>query len=144
MPKNLHWRLAAIGLILAVGIYWFVFPEERGKPWFSRLNLGLDLKGGVHLILQVVTDDALNQEVNQVAERITAELRTRGIAFAASKKAAGFSVEVTGVDLAKDKDARQFLESSGAPFLTKPFDLSEVRNVVRRRLMDTATAHVAR
>ena len=43
-----------------------------------------------------------------------------------------------------DAEKRQFLESSGAPFLTKPFDLSEVRNVVRRRLMDTATAHVAR
>jgi len=43
-----------------------------------------------------------------------------------------------------DAEKRQFLESSGAPFLTKPFDLSEVRNVVRRRLVDTATARVAR
>src|SRR5439155_24766220 len=34
-----------------------------------------------------------------------------------------------------DAEKRQFLESSGAPFLMKPFDLSEVRNVVRRRLM---------
>ena len=37
-----------------------------------------------------------------------------------------------------DAEKRQFLESSGAPFLTKPFDLSEVRRVVRRRLVDTA------
>jgi preprotein translocase subunit SecD len=112
MPKNLGWRLAVIGLILIVGLYWFVFPEERGRGWFSRLNLGLDLKGGVHLILQVVTDDALNQEVNQVADRIASELRTKGITFAASKKGAGISVEVTGVDVSKDKDVRQFLDSS--------------------------------
>jgi preprotein translocase subunit SecD len=112
MPKNLKWRLAVIGLIMVVGIYWFVFPEERGKPWFSRLNLGLDLKGGVHLVLQVVTDDALNQELNQVAERVTQELRTKNIPFAASKKGSGYSVELTGVDLDKDRDVRQFLESS--------------------------------
>ena len=31
-----------------------------------------------------------------------------------------------------------FLESAGVPVLTKPFDLSEVRRVVRRRLVDTA------
>ena len=37
-----------------------------------------------------------------------------------------------------DAEKRQFLESSGAPFLTKPFDLTEVRNVVRRRLVDAA------
>src|SRR5262245_32903501 len=112
MPKNLGWRLGVIGLILVVGIYWFVFPEDRGRGWFSRLNLGLDLKGGVHLILQVVTDDALNQEVTQVAERIAQELRTKGTSFASSKKGAGFSVEVAGVEVAKDREVRQFLESS--------------------------------
>ena len=38
-----------------------------------------------------------------------------------------------------DAEKRQFLESSGAPFLTKPFDLGDVRKVVRRRLLDTAS-----
>ena len=33
-----------------------------------------------------------------------------------------------------DAEKRRFLESTGAPFLTKPFDLSDVRNVVRRQL----------
>jgi len=37
-----------------------------------------------------------------------------------------------------DTEKRQFLESTGAPFLTKPFDLTEIRNVVRRRLVDAA------
>jgi signal transduction histidine kinase len=34
-----------------------------------------------------------------------------------------------------DAEKHQFLESSGAPFLTKPFDLGEVRRVVRRVLV---------
>ena len=34
-----------------------------------------------------------------------------------------------------DADKRQFLESTGVPFLTKPFDLGEVRRLVRRVLV---------
>ena len=37
-----------------------------------------------------------------------------------------------------DAEKQRFLESTGVPVLTKPFDLSEVRRVVRRRLVDTA------
>ncbi|HEU4371331.1 MAG TPA: MASE4 domain-containing protein [Methylomirabilota bacterium] len=42
-------------------------------------------------------------------------------------------VFVTGDVL--DAEKRRFLESTGAPFLTKPFDLRDVRNVVRRQLV---------
>jgi signal transduction histidine kinase len=34
-----------------------------------------------------------------------------------------------------DAEKRRFLEASGAPFLTKPFDLGEIRRVVRRALV---------
>jgi DNA-binding response OmpR family regulator len=34
-----------------------------------------------------------------------------------------------------DAEKRRFLESSGAPVLTKPFDLGEVRSLVRRTLV---------
>jgi two-component system NtrC family sensor kinase len=37
-----------------------------------------------------------------------------------------------------DAEKQHFLESTGVPILTKPFDLSEVLRVVRRRLVDTA------
>jgi two-component system NtrC family sensor kinase len=37
-----------------------------------------------------------------------------------------------------DAEKQRFLESTGVPILTKPFDLSEVLRVVRRRLVDTA------
>ncbi|PYN59954.1 MAG: hypothetical protein DMD92_08000 [Candidatus Rokuibacteriota bacterium] len=38
-----------------------------------------------------------------------------------------------------DAEKQRFLESTGVPVLTKPFDLTEVRRVVRRRLVDTAS-----
>jgi CheY-like chemotaxis protein len=44
-------------------------------------------------------------------------------------------VFVTGDVL--DAEKQRFLESTGMPILTKPFDLSEVRRVIRQRLVDT-------
>ncbi len=34
-----------------------------------------------------------------------------------------------------DAEKQRFLESSGAPFVTKPFDLAEVRRLARRLLL---------
>jgi len=110
MQKNLKYKLLFVMAVLAVCLYMFVSPREKGAPLLSRLNLGLDLKGGIHLVLQVVTDDALNQELSQDADRIGTELRSRNIPFGVSKKSAGLSIEVQGVDSGRDKDVRAFFD----------------------------------
>lgn len=111
MQKNLRWKLILIFAFLAVCTYYIVSPREKGAPLLSRLNLGLDLKGGIHLVLQVMTDEALNQELLQDGEAISRELRSKNIPFESSKKGAGYSVEVTGVDASRLNEARAFLES---------------------------------
>jgi preprotein translocase subunit SecD len=45
----------------------------------KQLKLGLDLKGGVHLVLRVQTDDALRLQTEQEMERLRADLMTKGI-----------------------------------------------------------------
>ena len=77
MQKNMKYKFLMIVALMGICIYYIVSPRERGAGWFSRLNLGLDLKGGIHLVLQVVTDDALNQELLQDADRISQELGYR-------------------------------------------------------------------
>jgi preprotein translocase subunit SecD len=44
------------------------------------LKLGLDLKGGVHLVLRVQTDDALNLETQTEMERLQEQMTTNSIA----------------------------------------------------------------
>lgn len=65
--QNLRWKLITIVGVLvlfaAVGVYPTV-AARFGISWPSwlierQLKLGLDLKGGVHLVLRVQTDDAL-------------------------------------------------------------------------------------
>jgi preprotein translocase subunit SecD len=112
MQKNLRWKLILILVLMVICIYFFVSPKEKGTPLLSRLNLGLDLKGGIHLVLRVMTDDALNQELLQDSDRIGQELKTKNIPFAASKKGNGYSVEISGIDPPRATEVRTFLDST--------------------------------
>ncbi len=110
MQKNLRWKFLFIVAIMVVSLYMFASPEwGTGARWFSRINLGLDLKGGMHLVLQVVTADALNQELDQDAQRIANDLKDKKITFDAAKRGNGLEVDITGVDSAQTKDAYDYL-----------------------------------
>ena len=77
--KNLKWKLLTIvGVIVfaAAMIYPpFDTPSRRG-----RISLGLDLKGGVQLVLRVKTDEALQYTSEDAAERLRLALREKNIA----------------------------------------------------------------
>src|SRR3954453_5836190 len=45
----------------------------------KQLKLGLDLKGGVHLVLKVKTDEALRNETELEMERLREDLTKRGV-----------------------------------------------------------------
>jgi predicted NBD/HSP70 family sugar kinase len=67
MNKSLRWRILAILGVIAV-CAWAIYPPSQ------TVRLGLDLKGGVHLILRVQTDDALRLETETAMERLREEM----------------------------------------------------------------------
>jgi len=71
MAKNLRWRVLAIAAVVVLGI-WMIYPVDQ------KVKLGLDLKGGVHLVLRVQTDDALRVETETAMERLRSELAKAG------------------------------------------------------------------
>ncbi len=90
MKRNLLYRLIFILVVLSVSIFLFYPPSQK-------IKLGLDLKGGIHLVLQVVTSDALEARVNQLRELIEADLRENGIVFTRTQVTEDFEIEVLGV-----------------------------------------------
>jgi preprotein translocase subunit SecD len=88
MKKNLRNRFLLIVAVLLICIYGiFGIPsgvsgnallEALGK----RIHLGLDLKGGAHLILQVVVSEAVTAETQNTAQRIQQDLKTGNLTFA--------------------------------------------------------------
>ncbi|MPY89564.1 MAG: protein translocase subunit SecD [Luteitalea sp.] len=67
MPKPLRWKVLIILAATALAVWAFYPPREKVK-------LGLDLRGGVHLVLRVQTDDALRIETQQTAQQLRAVL----------------------------------------------------------------------
>src|SRR4051794_33701270 len=70
-------------VFFGLGVYPILAARYRlpAPAWLQahQLKLGLDLKGGVHLVLRVQTDDALRFETEQEMSRLQAELKTRTI-----------------------------------------------------------------
>jgi len=70
--KNVQWKLLLIVAVIALSIFSF---------YYKGMNLGLDLKGGVHLVLRVQTDDALRLETETTVERLRDTLTRGSIQF---------------------------------------------------------------
>jgi preprotein translocase subunit SecD len=91
--------------------------EEPGK-----IKLGLDLRGGIHLVLQVVTDDALNATVDDAVQTARDQATRKGIVFASAQRIDSTSFAVEGVEPARVKDMRDLLRDF---FRSPDWDLRE-------------------
>jgi preprotein translocase subunit SecD len=89
------------------------------KP--GKIRLGLDLKGGIHLVLQVVTDDALNATVDDAVQTSRDQIDRKGIAFGSIQRASTTSFAVEGVEPARVKDVRDILKD----FFRQGWDIRE-------------------
>jgi len=86
MNKNLSWKLVVIfGLLIFFLLGILGIPKDwSGRGMLAsiadRIHLGLDLRGGTHLILQVQVNDAVNVDSdNALAASRKTCARTRSI-----------------------------------------------------------------
>lgn len=121
MKKPLGWRVALTLAVLVGSIAAYVWrgrealkisPSAPANPGLadvlrSGIRLGLDLRGGIHLVLQVKTEDALRAEGANVLEHVKEEASRRGMDLGALPvpDAQGFTIPVSEqTDRAKLKD----------------------------------------
>ncbi|MGA8043032.1 MAG: protein translocase subunit SecD [Terracidiphilus sp.] len=87
MKKNLNSKIAAIVAVLVIFIYGiFGVPSGvSGKALLEsmtrRIHLGLDLRGGAHLILEVVVSEAVSAETDNTVARIQQDLKAGSLAY---------------------------------------------------------------
>ncbi len=70
----------------------------------SRIRMGLDLKGGTHLILQVMVEDAVNITSDQALERLRDEMRAKNIPYSDILKADSTHIQIKGIPQEKAGD----------------------------------------
>jgi preprotein translocase subunit SecD len=78
MANNLKFKILAILIVILVCIYGIVgLPKSTAElvaNWKRNIHLGLDLKGGSQLVLQVQIQDAFKAEADSVIQRLKDEL----------------------------------------------------------------------
>ena len=73
--KKLSWRPIAVLIVILTAIV-YVLPSVWPGLWpHKKVNLGLDLQGGMHLVLEVDTDKALEDAIERIAQELRSRLR---------------------------------------------------------------------
>ncbi len=103
--QELRIRLVAYGSFLLACLV-AAWPPYGHNGEQGKIKLGLDLRGGIHLVLQVVTDDALNATLDDAVQNSRALLSGRGIKFASAQRLDTTSFSVDGIEPARVPDAR--------------------------------------
>ncbi len=73
--KLLSWRpIAVLIVLLTAGVY--IIPTVSPGMWpHKKINLGLDLQGGMHLVLEVDTIKAVEDAIERIAQELRSNLR---------------------------------------------------------------------
>jgi preprotein translocase subunit SecD len=119
MRKNLTSKTILIFAVVIVFIFGIIglpggFSGAALKDSIlKRINLGLDLKGGTHLILQVMVDEAVGITRDSDAAHIQQDLQTSGITVGSvtSDLTRTDAIQISGAPADRVGDIRSVLES---------------------------------
>jgi preprotein translocase subunit SecD len=161
MKKNLTARSVVIAVTLLLCIYGIIgFPTSKqalvdniGK----NIHLGLDLKGGSHLVLEVQVQDAVKADADTTMERLKDDLKKQNIQWAGMDRtdpqtvadADKVDISVKGVPSTESSSFRSLVGERFPTYILtavnatdytlrlKPTELIELKRDTVQRTMDT-------
>jgi len=121
MGKNLKGKTAFIVALLVVFCYGFLgiprglTPAALKQAMTDRINLGLDLKGGTHLILVVHVEEAVGDTTDRDVQRLQDDMEKAGVSGETVHKldpAHPEAITVSGIPVGKASDARSVMDGN--------------------------------
>ena len=92
--KNFSWKLVLVFVVLVAAII-YVLPSLEPALWpHKQINLGLDLQGGMHLVLEVDTEKALESTVERISQEIREQLKKERIRNVAIDRVEGIKISI--------------------------------------------------
>jgi len=77
--KNISWRWVIVAAVIVAALI-YVLPTIKPTLWpHKKINLGLDLQGGMHLVLEVDTDKAVESTIERISHEIRSLLKKERI-----------------------------------------------------------------
>lgn len=112
MSRNLTVKAAVVAAVILVALVYLV-PTMTGKPpaWWEgvlpseKIHLGLDLQGGMHLILEVETDKAVVSAVERASQDLLRKMGEEKIRATRPEPGADHTIKLT---LLADSDRAKF------------------------------------
>ncbi|MBN1624890.1 MAG: protein translocase subunit SecD [Deltaproteobacteria bacterium] len=101
MSKNIGLRSAIFAVLIIVALVYLVptFSKELPAWWkflpAEKIKLGLDLQGGMHLVLEVDVDKALEAELERIAEDIKEDMRNEKIRHTDISRNSANGIDIT-------------------------------------------------
>lgn len=118
MDRSLRWR--TIGLV--VGLVYFVlalipsFVDKRDLPsWYpfdTKMQLGLDLQGGLHIVYSIDLDRAVDDKASEIKRDLEAHFAETKVDATVTTPAATGAVTVKLADPAKLEETRKWIFSN--------------------------------
>jgi preprotein translocase subunit SecD len=132
MTKSLQWRALLYGAIIIVAVVYLMPTFTKMPSWWEdylpseKISLGLDLQGGMHLILGVEAEKAVENTVERYSSDLEELLFNEKIPFDHVKKIGRDRLELQIVDpAAKDKAGRTLDEKFSVMKKVKVQDTSD-------------------
>jgi preprotein translocase subunit SecD len=125
MGNNLATKVAIIVAVLLFFVYGIIGPygpeghlgDSPKTALAKNIHLGLDLKGGIHLVLAVHVQEALASETDRDVQRLQGELQTAGVTGATVTKPdpehQPATIVISGVTPAQLGQARTIVDGTG-------------------------------
>jgi preprotein translocase subunit SecD len=163
MNSQLKWKFIFIVLVILFCIFGVVglpsFPTSLAQlkdNLADRIKLGLDLKGGSHLVLQVQVDEAIGQRCDQTVDQLNKQLHEKNIIVGEIRRSSDTQILVLNVDPAtsaafRDLVTNQFPDWSMAPAAgqvngyqldMKPSVLAALRHDTMDQSLETITRRI--
>ncbi len=144
MTGNLRWKWLFIIVVLLSCVFGIIgFPKsaaELAANWNKNIRLGLDLKGGSHIVLQMQVQDAFKSEADAVIAHLQDVLRKDNIEYAAIDRNDPSSIEtadtiqivVKGVPSGKSGDFRRtVLDAAGQDWTLTPENATDYKLLIK-------------
>jgi len=103
--NSLLWKFLLIGAVIAASIFASYPPEDK-------INLGLDLQGGLHILLRVDTASAVKNEMDNRVNYLGNALEKKNLAGTPVPDYAAGTIELRGTDPARETEVRKVVDEN--------------------------------
>ena len=143
MNQSLKIKAAVIVAVILVCIYGLIgIPKsgaELASNWEKNIRLGLDLKGGSNLVLQVQVQDAFNAEAAQTVDRLKDDLGKASINFSSIDNTEAKTIEtadqaavnIKGIPADKTSQFRSIVADQFSQWVLTPVNSTDYRMVLK-------------